>query len=66
MQLRGFAILKYPQWGRLFQHLTSAVDVREKFRKVFSMVIHNQRFSIRIHTKLTAFLRDSLNSVNKL
>jgi hypothetical protein len=66
MQLRGFVFPKYPHWGRLFQHLTSAVDVREKFRKLFPTFLHNRRFSTFIHTKLTAFLRDLLNFFNKL
>lgn len=66
MRLLGVLWDKYPQWGRLFQHLTSPVDVREKFRKLFSLVLHKRRFVSHIHTKLTAFLSDSLSPFNKL
>lgn len=66
MRLLWVLLDKYPHWGRLFQHLTSPVDVREKFRRLFWLVLHKRRFVSSIHTKLTAFLRDSLSPFNKL
>jgi len=52
MRLLWVLLDKYPHWGRLFQHLTSPVDVREKFRRLFWLVLHKRRFVSSIHTKL--------------
>ena len=57
---------RYPQWAGLFQHVTSPVDVREKFRGLFPPLLHKRRFISHIHTKLTTLLRLSLSSFNKL